>query len=148
MLRPVRYYEPYSVSLLEFKHDLYAGTDIPKNFSSKVHLDDPSTGTAQDNLIYMNNPLRYRGETLFQAGWIPGDRGDDFASRAESRVLDALRRLRIGRTGAADAIPDAICSAFTRKRRNQGGKPAPARKPSGAPLKLEPALANACKRNR
>ncbi len=23
----------------------------------------------------MNNPLRYRGATFYQAGWIPGDRG-------------------------------------------------------------------------
>ena len=74
-LRPVRYYKPYSVTLLAFNHDLYPGTDIPKNFSSKVHLHDANSGEDRDVLIYMNNPLRYRGETYFQASFEPGDRG-------------------------------------------------------------------------
>ena len=74
-LRPVRYYKPYSITLLAFNHDLYPGTDVPKNFSSRIHLNDPSTGDDRDILIYMNNPLRYRGETFFQASFEPGDRG-------------------------------------------------------------------------
>ncbi len=32
-LRFVRRYQPYSLTLLKFSHDRYAGTDIPKNFS-------------------------------------------------------------------------------------------------------------------
>jgi len=74
-LRPVRYYKPYNVTLVAFHHDLYLGTDVPKNFSSKIHLNDPSTGEDRDILIYMNNPLRYRGETFYQASFEPGDRG-------------------------------------------------------------------------
>ncbi len=74
-LRPVRYYKPYNVTLLAFNHDLYPGTDIPKNYSSKIHLNDPATGEDRDILIYMNSPLRYRGETFYQAGFEPGDRG-------------------------------------------------------------------------
>ena len=38
-------------------------------------MNDPSTGDDRDILIYMNNPLRYRGETFFQASFEPGDRG-------------------------------------------------------------------------
>jgi hypothetical protein len=68
-LRPIRYYKPYSISLLEFRHDRYQGTDIPKNFSSKVHLSDPKRGEDRDVLIKMNDPLRYAGETFFQAGF-------------------------------------------------------------------------------
>jgi hypothetical protein len=74
-LRPVRYYKPYNVTLLAFHHDLYLGTDVPKNFSSKIHLNDPGAGEDRDILIYMNNPLRYRGETFYQASFEPGDRG-------------------------------------------------------------------------
>jgi hypothetical protein len=74
-LRPVRYYKPYSITLLAFNHDIYPGTDIPKNFSSKIHLHDPSAGEDRDILIYMNNPLRYRGETFYQASFEEGDRG-------------------------------------------------------------------------
>src|SRR5262249_56155484 len=40
-LRPARYYKPYSVTLQKFTHEKYAGTEIPKNFSSKVTLIDP-----------------------------------------------------------------------------------------------------------
>lgn len=73
-LRPVRYYEPYSITLLEFKHDIYPGTDIPSNFSSKIHLRDPARGEDRDVLIRMNAPLRYGGETFYQASFEEGDR--------------------------------------------------------------------------
>jgi hypothetical protein len=73
-LRAVRYYQPCTISLLEFKHDVYAGTDIPSNFSSKVHLYDPSRGEDRDVVIRMNSPLRYRGVAYYQASFEPGDR--------------------------------------------------------------------------
>ncbi len=73
-LRPVRYYKPYTISLLEFKHDVYAGTDIPSNFSSRIHLNDPARGEDRDVLIRMNSPLRYGGETYYQASFEPGDK--------------------------------------------------------------------------
>ena len=37
-MRPVRYYVPYSLQLLKFSFDKYQGTEIPKNFSSRVRL--------------------------------------------------------------------------------------------------------------
>jgi hypothetical protein len=37
-LRLRRHYKPFSLHLLEFRHDLYAGTEIPKNFSSRLVL--------------------------------------------------------------------------------------------------------------
>jgi hypothetical protein len=72
-LRPVRYYQPYSVTLQRFSHDLYPGTQIPSNFSSRVTLRDPERAVERDVLIYMNHPLRYRGETFYQAGFQKGD---------------------------------------------------------------------------
>lgn len=68
-LRPIRYYKPYTITLLDFRHDNYRGTDIPNNFSSKIHLSDPARGEDRDVLIRMNEPLRYAGETFFQAGF-------------------------------------------------------------------------------
>jgi hypothetical protein len=73
-LRAVRYYKPYTIALREFTHDVYAGTDIPKNFASRIHLTDSAAGEDRDILIYMNNPLRYRGETFYQASFQPGDK--------------------------------------------------------------------------
>jgi len=74
-IRPHRNYKDYSVQLLEFKHDVYLGTMVPKNFSSKVHLTDDKAGVDREVLIYMNAPLRYKGETFYQAGFLPGDKG-------------------------------------------------------------------------
>jgi hypothetical protein len=68
-LRPRRHYKPYSIQLLKFQHDVYPGTEIPKNFSSRVLLQRPETGEKREVLIYMNNPLRYAGETYYQSGF-------------------------------------------------------------------------------
>jgi hypothetical protein len=74
-MRPRRYYKPFNVQLLEFRHDVYPGTEIPKNFSSRVRLMNGSTGENREVLIYMNNPLRYGGETFYQSGFDPDNRG-------------------------------------------------------------------------
>ncbi|HSN93119.1 MAG TPA: cytochrome c biogenesis protein ResB [Anaeromyxobacteraceae bacterium] len=69
LMRNRREYLPYSVTLKDFRHDVYAGTTIPKNFSSLVHLVNPSTGENRDVLIYMNQPLRYEGKTFYQSSF-------------------------------------------------------------------------------
>ncbi len=74
-LRPQRHYKPYSLKLLNFSHDIYAGTDIPKNFSSRVVVDRSDTGEKREVDIYMNNPLRYAGETYYQASYDRDDHG-------------------------------------------------------------------------
>lgn len=74
-LRFRRYYKPYSVHLIDFKHDKYTGTTVPSNYSSEVQLVDPANHEDRKVLIYMNNPLRYRGETFFQASFLKGDIG-------------------------------------------------------------------------
>jgi hypothetical protein len=51
------------------------GTKIPKNFSSRVEIKRPDTGEDREVLIYMNNPLRYSGETYYQASFFPDDSG-------------------------------------------------------------------------
>jgi ResB-like family len=72
-MRPRREYLPYSLTLKKFTHDVYLGTDIPKNFASLVHLSNPGTGEDRDVLIYMNHPLRYRGKAFYQASFGKGD---------------------------------------------------------------------------
>lgn len=74
-LRPARYYKPYSLTLLDFTHETYPGTQIPKNFSSKVNLVDPEVKDNRQVLIYMNHPLRYRGDTYYQSGFEPDNSG-------------------------------------------------------------------------
>jgi hypothetical protein len=69
VMRPVRHYEPFSLTLEKFSHDIYPGTDIPKNFSSRIRINPPDGGAGRDVLIYMNNPLRYAGLTFYQASF-------------------------------------------------------------------------------
>jgi ResB-like family len=73
VLRPKRFYKPFAIQLVQFRHDRYAGTDIARNFSSKIRLTDPSRHEDRESLIFMNNPLRYRGYTFFQAGFDNND---------------------------------------------------------------------------
>lgn len=72
-LRPARAYKPFTLTLLKFSHDRYAGTEIPKNFSSRIRLTTPDGRDDREVLIYMNNPLRYSGLTFYQASFEPGN---------------------------------------------------------------------------
>jgi hypothetical protein len=82
-LRLARYYKPFSLQLLAFSHDKYTGTDIPRNFSSRLRLRRPDTGEDREVLVYMNNPLRYAGETFYQAGYDERD--------ARATILQVVR---------------------------------------------------------
>lgn len=68
-LRIKRTYLPYKVELIDFSHDRYMGTDIPKNFSSKVRIINRESTEDRQTLIYMNHPLRYKGRTFYQAAF-------------------------------------------------------------------------------
>ncbi len=74
-LRLERFYKPFQLRLVEFRHDKYPGTDIPKNFSSRVRVQRPDTGEDREVLIYMNNPLRYAGDTYYQASFDQDNQG-------------------------------------------------------------------------
>jgi len=74
-LRPKRLYKAYSMELLSFRHEKYPGTQIPKDFSSMIRLKNPATGEESEHRIYMNNPLRYGGETYYQASYDKDDKG-------------------------------------------------------------------------
>jgi hypothetical protein len=139
-LRPLRYYKPYNVTLLSFHHDLYLGTEVPKNFSSKIHMNDPGAGEDRDVLIYMNSPFRYRGETFYQSGFEEGDRGT---------ILQVVRN-------PASITPYVACSlvalglitqflmhliGFARKRAQAAAKPMPPKRTPLAPVPV-PAVAN------
>jgi hypothetical protein len=72
-LRPRREYLPYALTLKDFKHDVYPGTQIPKNFSSLVQLTHPAKGEDREVLIFMNQPLRYEGKAFYQASFGKND---------------------------------------------------------------------------
>ena len=74
-LRFKRTYKPYTLHLVDFRHDKFVGTEIARNFSSKVRLVDPTRQVDREVLIRMNSPLRYAGETFYQASFKENDSG-------------------------------------------------------------------------
>lgn len=72
-MRFTRSYKPFTLTLLKFSHDKYSGTEIPKNFSSRIKLETPGGQDDREVLVYMNNPLRYAGFTFYQASFEPGN---------------------------------------------------------------------------
>jgi hypothetical protein len=89
-LRPERIYHPFSLTLLKATHAIYEGTDIPKDFRSRVQLKNPQTGENREVEIYMNSPLRYAGLTFYQYQMDAGEAAQQ-AGRAPSSVLQVVR---------------------------------------------------------
>ncbi|MBI3875852.1 MAG: cytochrome c biogenesis protein ResB, partial [Verrucomicrobia bacterium] len=86
-LRFRRHYTPYSLTLLKFTHERYAGTDTPKDFRARIRVDNPVKGDAREVDIYMNNPLRYEGLTFYQASF---DKDNDQRERKVT-ILQVVR---------------------------------------------------------
>jgi hypothetical protein len=72
-LRPEQFRFPFSLTLLKAAHTVYEGTDIPKDFRSRVLLKNPQTGENREVEISMNHPLRYAGLTFYQQQMAAGD---------------------------------------------------------------------------
>jgi hypothetical protein len=72
-LRPQRLYTAHALHLLDFKHDKYIGTEKPKDFRSRVRVENPVAGETRETDIYMNQPLRYAGLTYYQSSFDPTD---------------------------------------------------------------------------
>jgi hypothetical protein len=90
MLRPERVWLPFSLTLLKATHSVYTGTDIPKDFRSRVRLQNPKTGEDRETEIFMNSPLRYSGLTFFQYQMNASDLARQ-AGRPASSVLMVVR---------------------------------------------------------
>ena len=65
-IRSARIHHPFSLSLLKASHSAYPGTSIPKDFRSRVLLENPATGEKREVEISMNHPLRYQGYSFYQ----------------------------------------------------------------------------------
>ncbi len=65
---------PFSITLLDFKKEIYPGTEMAKSYQSTVLIKD---GDMQwESVISMNEPLRYKGYTFFQSSFINTPQGD------------------------------------------------------------------------
>jgi ABC-type transport system involved in cytochrome c biogenesis permease subunit len=73
-LRPKRHYKAYTLHLNDFKFDRYVGTDTARNYSSDVRLEDPELSQNREVTIRMNEPLRHRGDAIFQSSFTPDEK--------------------------------------------------------------------------
>jgi cytochrome c biogenesis protein ResB len=89
-LRPQRIYFPFSLTLLKATHAVYEGTDIPKDFRSRVQLKNPQSGENRQVEISMNHPLRYAGLTFYQYQMTAGEAAQR-AGVTPSSVLQVVR---------------------------------------------------------
>lgn len=121
-LRPARYYHPYSLTLLDFTHERYPGTEIPKNFSSKVTLNDPGKSVDREVAIFMNHPLRYRGNTFYQSGFEPDDSGTVLQVVKNPGVIAPYVACVIVSVGLLVQFSFHL-AGFARRRRNTPAQP-------------------------
>ena len=79
-LRFTRIPKPYWVKVKDVRRVTYSGTQTPRDFSSFIKIVDSDTGDVRDERIWMNNPLRYRGETFYQSNYEVMKGGKEFTS--------------------------------------------------------------------
>lgn len=65
---------PFMVELLAFKRLSHPGTMMAKAYESRVRITDQAG--SWESVIRMNEPLRYKGYTLFQSSFIQTDKGE------------------------------------------------------------------------
>ncbi|MEI6283987.1 MAG: cytochrome c biogenesis protein CcsA [Opitutae bacterium] len=82
-LRKLRQYLPFSITLNQFTHEKYPGTEIPKRFVSDVTV----TGEAGKfpYTISMNQPMRHGGMTFYQSS---------FGATSEGKNISVLQVVR------------------------------------------------------
>ncbi|MBI5774178.1 MAG: cytochrome c biogenesis protein ResB [Verrucomicrobia bacterium] len=90
-LRPARTYTPFTVTLLKTTHTTYPGRpDLPKDFRSRVRIQNPAKGEDREVEIFMNNPLRYAGLTFFQYQMV----GEEMAAQRGEKPSSVLQVVR------------------------------------------------------
>lgn len=90
LMRPARTRFPFSLTLLKATHTTYPGTDIPKDFRSRVLLHNSRAGEQREVEISMNHPLRYDGYTFYQYQMDAGQAAQ-MSGRTPSSVLQVVR---------------------------------------------------------
>ncbi len=86
-LRFRRSYKPYGLTLVDVVREDYSGTNRAKHFASLVRIVDEGKNVDREVKIWMNNPLRYAGETFYQSRYDPGDPTKGTVEATELQVV-------------------------------------------------------------
>lgn len=92
---------PFTVTLNKFTRKLHPGTSMPAEFSSDVTKTEGDV--ARDIKISMNEPLRHKGYTLYQASWGPQN------AKPGDRLFSTFAVVR----NPADLFPMYACVVIT-----------------------------------
>lgn len=117
VMRRARRDLPFAVELLDFTKTVHPGTDVASGYSSRVKITDQMA--QWEGQISMNEPLRYKGYTLFQASYIEGQG----AGQGDVSVLAVVRNA--GRSfpyisGVALCV-GVLVHLLVMRRRKRGG---------------------------
>ena len=101
---------PFTLHLKKFIIDYYS-TGMPSRFASEVEVTDPDTGRTFDQTIEVNEPLRFKGVTVYQSSFDDGGSsveltgypldGDTFSTFALSGVVGQTATVNSGKGSAA-----------------------------------------------
>ncbi|MCB0422292.1 MAG: cytochrome c biogenesis protein ResB [Bdellovibrionales bacterium] len=81
---------PFTVELVDFEQGLHPGTGMARSYKSVIHLIDGDI--KEKRVIQMNEPLRYKGYTLFQSSFVQGQ-GPMMAQTSVFAVVKNMGRL-------------------------------------------------------
>ncbi|MBX3422890.1 MAG: cytochrome c biogenesis protein CcsA [Pirellulaceae bacterium] len=70
-LRFRRDYKDYYVHLKDVVRENYSGSETARDYSSLIHIKNPRTGEEITEKTWMNNPIRFGGETFYQSEYNP-----------------------------------------------------------------------------
>ncbi len=80
MLRRKRHALPLTLKLMDFTKEVHPNTDVARSYKSKVEIQ--SNGLNREVTIFMNNPLRYKNYTFYQASYSVDAKGRESSTFA------------------------------------------------------------------
>lgn len=66
---------PFSLKLVDFQLERYAGSMSPSSYASEIEVIDKAEKSALPYRIFMNHPLTYKGYTFFQSSYDKDEKG-------------------------------------------------------------------------
>lgn len=88
ILRKKRFELPFTITLSDFNMELHPGTEMARSYTSLVKLEHE--GVTREILISMNNPLRYKDYTLYQASYALDGFGRQYSTLAVVKNMGRL----------------------------------------------------------
>lgn len=90
---------PFSLKLKKFIVDYYS-TGMPSRFASQVEVTDPDTGKTFDATIEVNEPLHFKGVTVYQSSFDDGGSEVDLIghSLTGEKIVELELKARVGQS--------------------------------------------------